>query len=104
MNVTIYAKNRTTKEGKPFYNYLTRMMQKSTGEIVTVQVKFREDCGSPKADQCPMIIEVPKGKANMSTREFKDEFGDTKIARTMWVSEWTKSKTEFVDNSMDDYE
>lgn len=104
MNVTIFAKKRTNNEGKTFYNYLARMCQKSTGEIVTVQVKFREECGKPKADECPMIIEIPKTAANMSTREFKDEFGDAKTARTMWVSQWKKSEAEFVDRSMDDYE
>ena len=103
MTITIYAKKRITKEGKTFYNYLARLTQKSTGEVITAQVKFREECGTPKPEKCPMLIEVPKTAANMSTRDFTDEFGDKKTAYTVWVSEW-KQGAEFVDTSMDDYE
>lgn len=106
MQITVFAKKRTTKEGKLFYNYLGKLKKKD-GEEITAQIKFREECGNPKADQCPMNIIVEKENCNFSTKkvEVNDEEGSTKtyIRNELWVSDWSKGE-EYVDHSMDDFE
>ena len=106
MELAIFAKKRTTKEGKAFYTYLTQLVRKSTGEILTSQVKFREDCGSPKSEKCPCYINVEKGNANFVEKKesIETENGETKeiTSRTVWVSAWSYGR-EYVDNSMDDF-
>lgn len=103
MEITIFAKKRKTKDGKSFYSYLTTLTRKN-GENLTTQVKFREDCGSPKADLCPMNIVVEKGKANLSSKDFiREDTGETCKSFTLWVSEWAKG-SEYIDTSLDDFE
>ena len=75
MEITIYAKKRTTSEGKSFYSYLSNLTRKD-GTKQTVSVKFRDDCGNPKPENCPMNIKFDKSDANMATREFvRDDTG-----------------------------
>ena len=54
MELTVFAKKRTTTEGKRFYTYLTQLTRKEDGEHVSVQVKFPEGL-APKADDCRYI-------------------------------------------------
>ena len=68
MKLTVFAKKRTTTEGKRFYIYLTQLTRKEDGEHVTVQVKFPEGF-APKYDDCPINIIVEKDKANLSTNK-----------------------------------
>lgn len=108
MKVLIFAKKRQTKEGKAFTAYVTKMTKKD-GSDLTASVKFREDCGAPKADECPCYIIVDKLDANMSTktREVVDsESGEIRDVTnyTLWVSKWVKSDEEYVDHSLDDFE
>lgn len=101
--LTIFAKKRTTKDGKKtFFSYLTKMMKKS-GEEIICSVKFREECGAPDGKECPCIIEVPDGKCNFSTGKYVDEASGVEIPTyTLWVSDW-KNGRPFVDTSMDDF-
>lgn len=107
MEITIYAKKRTTREGKTFYNYLSRLNRRDeTGEIISqiVSVKFREDAGTPKPENCPMNIEFPKQTANLSSRNYtREDTGETGKSYTLWISEWEPG-TPFVDHSLDDFE
>lgn len=108
MEKTIFAKKRTTKEGKSFYSYLTRLHKKSTDELVTVQVKFREDCGQPKGEQCPCNIIFNPEDANYTEKVEKlvdEETGEVKeiTSRTMWISKWSEG-SQYVDDSMNDFE
>ena len=82
------------------------------GEEMKVQVKFRQDCGQPKGENCPCIIIVPKTAANLAenkfeTSEVSPETGEVKIETrknyVLWVSEW-KPGREYVDTSLDDFE
>ena len=99
----IFAKKRTSNDGKTFYSYLTSLRRKE-GSDQTVAVKFRDECGHPKPEDCPMNIIVEKGNANMSTKEFvREDTGEIGLSYTMWVSAWTKGSA-YVDHSMDEFD
>lgn len=103
MEITIYAKKRTTAEGKTFFSYLSTLTRKD-GTTQPVSVKFRDECGNPKPEKCPMNIKFDKGRANMATREFtREDTGETDISYTLWVSRWEQG-APFVDHSLDDFE
>lgn len=103
MEITIYAKKRTTSEGKSFYSYLSTLTRKD-GTKQTVSVKFRDECGNPKPENCPMNIKFDKVKGNLSTKEFvRDDTGEVGTSYTLWVSKWEPG-TPFVDHSLDDFE
>lgn len=108
MKIVVFAKKRTTKEGKPFTAFVTRMTNKA-GEEITAGVRFREECGQPKDNECPCYIEFDKGDANMTVKnlEITDaETGEIKDAqsRTLWITKWKKSPEKYVDHSLDDFE
>lgn len=104
MEITVFAKKRETKDGKSFYSYIATLTKKS-GEKLTASIKFREECGNPKADQCPMNIIVDKADANLSEKVIgtNRETGEVLLGHTMWVSKW-KPGSKYVDHSLDDYE
>lgn len=106
MKLAIFAKKLTSKEGRPFAKYFTTLTKKS-GEEIMVQVKFREDCGAPKPEECPMNIVVDKTNCNYreKTSSYVDEDGNEEeyTAKTLWVSAWTMGEP-YVDTSMDEFE
>ena len=103
MNLTIFAKKRTSSEGKTFYTYLTTLTKKS-GEELRCAVKFRQDCGSPRGEECPMNIIVPKAGANLSVEKYTDEeTGELLESARLWVNEWKKGEA-YVDHSLDEFE
>ena len=98
----IFAKKRTTKEGKTFYSFLTTMKKKDGSEEIA-QVKFRDKCGSPDPEKCPINIVFDKANANMSRREYvREDTGEIVDQLTMWVSAWEEGEP-YIDTSMDDY-
>lgn len=102
MKLLIFAKKRTANDGKIFYNYLSTLVRKSTGEAVPVQVKFRQECGAPDPHKCPVYINVNKEDCNLSTRELTNEEDNTvKKVNTLWVSKWADGG-KYVDTSLDD--
>lgn len=108
MDITIFAKKMTNHETKQtFYRYISKL-KKKTGEDVTVNVKFKDECGSPKGESCPMNITIDKSLSNYSEkeREYTDsKTGEVKTAteRTLWVGNW-KQGEPYVDTSMDEFE
>lgn len=101
MELTIFAKNRTSAEGKAFVTYLTTLTKK-TGEEMTVSVKFREDCGSPKKEKCPCNIIVEKEDCNLAKRNYTDKDGNPALSYTLWISKYSDG-SEYVDHSLDDF-
>lgn len=104
MQISIFAKKRTTKEGKTFYQFLTTL-EKKDGTTETMRVAFRDIEGNavPKADSCPRNIIVDKDNANVSTTRYTDnETGELKFRKTLWVSKW-ESGEPYVDHSLDEY-
>lgn len=103
MKVTVFAKKRKTEEGRAFTSYVAKL-EKKDGTELSVGVKFREECGAPKAESCPMIIEIPKEKANLSPRSYTDpKTGEVKTSYDLWVSEWKESAEKYVDHSLDEF-
>lgn len=111
MKLTIYAKKRTTEEGKSFYTYLTTLTKKN-GEEMKVQVKFRQDCGNPRGEDCPMNIIVSKDKANLAEEKYTvsevdENTGEvTLTAKTnyrLWVADWAKGDA-YRDTSLDEFQ
>ena len=105
MQISIFAKKRTTKEGKVFYQFLTTL-EKKDGTTETMRVAFRDVDGNaiPKPESCPRNIIVEKGNANIATSKYTDnETGEIKKRKTLWICAW-RAGSEYVDHSMDDYE
>lgn len=106
MEITIYAKKKQTTEGKTFTAFLAKLNKKD-GSTVTASVKFREDCGQPKLEECPMniIIEDKKRDANMSTRTYtREDTGEDATSYTLWINAWKRSANVYEDHSLDDFE
>lgn len=104
MQISLFAKKRTTKEGKTFYQFLTTL-EKKDGTTETMRVAFRDIEGNsvPKADSCPRNIIVDKDNANVSTTRYTDnETGELKFRKTLWISKW-ESGDPYVDHSLDEY-
>lgn len=104
MQLTIFAKNRTANDGRPFKSYFTKMTKKDGSEI-TAQVKFRDECGAPKEFPCNII--VAKENANFSEKEktytdAKTQEEKQTVERILWVSRWSEGE-QYVDHSMDDF-
>ena len=106
MELVIFAKKRTKKDGGDFTSYFTKLTKKS-GEEITTSVKFREDCGAPKREKCPMNIIVDKANANFVEKgiTYEDAEGveHEGIDRTLWISEWEEG-APYVDKSLDDFD
>lgn len=102
MRLTIFAKKRTTKEGKPFSTYLTTLTKKS-GESIVTQVKFSTECVQINPLNCPLNIEVEKKDCNYSEKKITAG-EETKISRTLWVKNYSVAKIPFEDTSMDEFE
>lgn len=103
MEITVFAKKRKTSDGKSFFGYISTLTRKD-GESITVSVKFRDDCGAPKPEKCPVNIEFDKKHANLSSREYiREDSGEIATSYTLWVNEW-KQGAEYVDKSLDDFE
>lgn len=107
MKALIFAKKKETKEGKKFYTYFATLTKKD-GTEENVDCKFREECGSPKPESCPLYIEFDKEDANLATKKIKtvDEVGNDKEVevKKLWISKYQISEEKYVDNSLDDYE
>ncbi len=102
MEITVFAKNMKTKEGRSFRVYLSRLHNNRTGEEDSVRIQFREGLTLPTL--FPVIIEVRKEDANLSTRTYTDDKGTQHVNKTLWVNEYRMSPREYVDHSLDDYE
>lgn len=102
MKLTVFAKSMKSGEGKAFKLYLSRLMNKNTGEEISVRLNLRDDL--PRLPECPVIIEVEKKDANLAKRVLTDENGETRTYYTLWVNKYKVSDEEFVDHSLDDYE
>lgn len=103
MKITVFAKQGKTQDGRAYYRYIGKLVRKSTGESVTVAVKFRQECGYPDPHKCPRVIEIDKKKANYSESTITKDDGSVVTSRELWVTAW-KDVGEFVDTSMDDFE
>lgn len=111
MEITLFSKKRMTKEGKVFYNFLATLTKKDGSQLLAT-VKFRDEAGTPKPENCPMNILVDKNNCNLAIRKFTRQITDPENGEisseegqsyTLWVSSWIPGDP-YVDHSMDDFE
>lgn len=102
MELTIFTKKRTTKEGKTFNTYFSTLTRKD-GEEVSVSVKFKEVCGAPDPENCPLNILVTKEDCNLATKDYTNNDGLIATSRTLWVNKW-EIGSPYVDHSLDDFD
>lgn len=101
--IAIFAKKRKSKEGREFYTYLTTLSKKD-GNTETVGVSFTGDV-KPKPEECPMYIDVAKENMNLASKTIEDdETGESFTRKTLWIKNWKKSATAYVDTSLDEYD
>lgn len=103
MNLTVFAKSKTSKEGKSFNTYFAKLTKKDGSEVST-ELKFREECGVPKSFPCNIIVD--KQHANLVEKQVtfeKDGEEKEALQRKLWISKWTDGEP-FVDHSLDDFE
>lgn len=102
MLLTLYAKNRTTTQGKPFTIFLATLTRRD-GSTITADVRFKQEAGTPDAKKCPVNIEVDKAACNLSTRAWQSPAtGEVIDTYKLWVSTWKYSDIEYEDHSLDD--
>lgn len=102
MEIALFAKKITMKNGKTFYKFLSSLTNKN-GETQGVRVMFASGCVAPKPSDCPMNIIIEKGDCNLSKKRYVDKNNFEKIAYTLWVDEYSLG-SPYEDNSMDDYD
>ena len=102
MKITVYAKKRSTKDGKTFYTYISKLPKKD-GSTVTASVMFPED-NKPKPDACPCNIEFKHENANLDRKTDVAEDGNVYERNTLWLKKFEFSAEKFVDTSLNEFE
>ena len=106
MKINVFRKTKTTKKGKKFDIYLSKLTNKATGEIVSVQVKFVGQAQTHIENiniNYPLTIDFDKANANLSTEEITTDSGETFIRTNLWITKLNKIEA-FVDSSLTDFE
>lgn len=101
MRLEVFGKQRTNKDGNPFTIYLSRITNMKTGEIISVQIKFRTEVEVPK--ELPIVANIDKKNANLVEEDWENENGETGVKHVLWVSA-VKSYEEYIDHTLDDFE
>lgn len=101
MRLEVFGKQRTNKDGKPFTTYLSRITNMKTGEIISIQIKFRTGVEVPK--ELPIVANIEKKNANLVKEDWENENGETGVKYVLWVSA-VKSYEEYIDHTLDDFE
>lgn len=106
MKINVFRKTKTTKKGKKFDIYLSKLTNKRTGEIMSVQVKY---VGQAQTDiensniKYPLTLDFDKEKANLSFEEITTDSGETFIRNNLWITKLNKIE-QYVDDSLTDFE
>lgn len=106
MRINVFKKTKTTKKGKKFDVYLSKLTNKKTGEILNVQVKY---VGQAQTDiensniKYPLMLDFDTANANLSFEEITTDSGNTFIRNNLWITKLNKIE-HYVDNSLTDFE
>ena len=106
MKIDVFKKTKTTKKGKKFDIYVSKLTNKTTGEKLYVQVKFVGDAQTEISNnkiEYPLTLEFDKRCANLSTEEITTDNGDNFVRRTLWITNINRIEN-FVDSSLTDFE
>lgn len=100
ITVNVFKKEKTSKEGRKFNSYLTRITNKTSHEEVSASVKFEEGVDAPK--EFPIRIDVLNG--SVSPKKYQDPITkEDKLSYTLWIREWKISEEKYEDKSLDDW-
>lgn len=97
--IPVFKKTIKTQDGRAFTKYLSSLTSKSTGEAVTVVVKFK---GNEPTGPFPLNIVIEKGGVNLSVKIRHGADGTEYKTHTLWVERW-KQGPAYEDHSMDDF-
>lgn len=106
MKINVFRKTKTTKKGKKFDIYLSKLTNKKTGEILNVQVKY---VGQAQTDiensniKYPLTLDFDKANANLSTEVIETDSDETFIRNNLWINKLNKIE-QYVDDSLTDFE
>lgn len=106
MKINVFKKTKTTKKGKKFDIYLSKLTNKKTGEILDVQVKY---VGQAQIDiensniNYPLTLDFDRTNANLSTKGITTDSGGTFIRNNLWITKLNKIE-QYVDDSLNDFE
>lgn len=106
MRINVFKKTKTTKKGKKFDIYLSKLTNKKTGEIMIVQVKY---VGQAQTDiensniKYPLTLDFDKANANLSTEGITTDNGETFIRNKLWITKLNKIE-QYVDDSLTDFD
>ena len=106
MKINVFRKTKTTKKGKKFDIYLSKLTNKRTGEIMHVQVKY---VGQAQTDiensniKYPLTLDFDKANANLSAEEIATDSGEKFIRNNLWITKLNKIE-QYVDDSLTDFE
>ena len=106
MKINVFRKTKTTKKGKKFDIYMSKLTNKRNGEIVNVQVKY---VGQAQTDiensniKYPLTLDFDKANANLSFEEITTDSGETFIRNNLWITKVNKIEC-YVDDSLTDFE
>lgn len=106
MKINVFRKTKTTKKGKKFDIYLSKLTNKRTGEIMNVQVKYVGEAQTRIENseiEYPVTIEFDKANANLSFEEIATDSGNTFIRNNLWITKLNKIE-QYVDDSLTDFE
>ena len=108
MEITLFAKRCTSRDGRAFVAYKTSLPNRKTGSAITATVKFRRDCPPPSPERCPCNIVVDTSDrshmdANLARGEYtRPDTGEIISTYTRWVNRYTDG-SKYEDHSVDDY-
>ena len=99
MKLKIFAKNVYGKK----VVYLSRLVNKETGEVLPVEVRFRRTAGKPDFEDCPIVINVERESANLTYEEYYNKWNEKCQAAKLWISQYTVDD-EYKDESLEDFD
>lgn len=104
MNLTIFAKNKETKDGKKFVEYSTHIQRRDGTEQFAI-VKFTRGTSVPRQEDCPLNVIINKEDASLAKKAWVSADGEKHgMNYTLWVDEWTPdTENPFRDTSLDEY-
>lgn len=104
MKTTVFAKKVKTNDGKSFFTFVTSLKKKD-GTKQYMKVMYSGDDKNKKFDSedCPVVIEFDRDKANISTTTYTTKDGEERKSYTLWLKDYTVSEEKYVDHSLDDF-
>ena len=99
MKIKIFCKN---VYGNKFV-YLSRLVNKETGEVLPVEVRFRRTCEKPEPLNCPVVLNVEREDANLTYEEYVNKYNEQCKAAKLWIANYTVDD-EYRDESLDGFD